>query len=107
MRNEKLGSQSKRSLVELAFRVDIKVANEKHIVQIGSVQHPFPDLQVLVVRIGRLVGRPADMLAETEMPRAAEADLTEPFRSLSGRAMLVVFKRWSWRREVSDFNEIR
>jgi hypothetical protein len=37
MRNGKLGSQSKRSLVELAFRIDFNVANEKHVVQIGGV----------------------------------------------------------------------
>ncbi len=82
MRNGKLGGQSKRSLVELAFRIDFNVANEKHVVYIGSVQHSFPDLQVFVVRIGRLVGSSTDMLAETDMSRAAEADLTEPFRSL-------------------------
>ncbi len=66
----------------LAFRIDVNVANEKHIVQIGSAQHPFPDLQVFVVRIGRPMGRSIDMLAETDMPHAAEADFTEPFRSL-------------------------
>ena len=47
------------------------------------------------------------MLAETDMPRAAEADLTEPFRSLLDRAMLVVLKRRGGRGEVSDFDEIR
>ncbi len=37
MQNGKLGSQLKGSLVELAFRIDFKDANEQHIVQIGSV----------------------------------------------------------------------
>jgi hypothetical protein len=32
MRNGKLGSQSKRGLVELALRIDFHVANEKHVV---------------------------------------------------------------------------
>ncbi len=66
----------------LAFRIDVNVANEKHIVQIGSAKHSFPDLQVFVVRIGRPMGRSIDILAETDMPRAAKVDLTEPFRSL-------------------------
>ncbi len=61
----------------------------------------------LFVRIGRPVGRPSDMLAETDMPSAAEADLTKPFQSLMNWATLVVLKRRSGRREVSDFDEIR
>jgi hypothetical protein len=47
------------------------------------------------------------MLSETDMPRSAEADLTEPFRALLNRAMLVVLKRRSGRCEVSNFDEIR
>jgi hypothetical protein len=31
MRNGKLGSQPKRSLVELAFRIEFNVANKKHL----------------------------------------------------------------------------
>ncbi len=42
-----------------------------------------------------VVSNPFDMLAETDMPRAAEADLTEQFRSFLNRAVLVVLKRWS------------
>jgi hypothetical protein len=44
-------------------------------------RNTFPDLQVFIVRIERLVSGPSDMLAETDMPRAAEAYLTEPFRA--------------------------
>ncbi len=79
MRNGKLGSQSERSLVEFTLRIDANVSQQEHTVQIGVINDSFPDLQVLVVRIGRLVGRPSDMLSETDMPRSAEADLTEPF----------------------------
>ena len=72
-----------------------------------SYYDSFPDLQVLVVRIGRLVICPSDVLSETDVPSSAEADLTEPFRTFLNRAMLIVLKRWSWRGEVSDFDEIR
>ena len=107
MRNGKLGSQSERSLVELALRVYANVSQQEHTVQIGGINNPFPDLQVLVVWIGRLVGRPSNVLSETDVPRSAEADLTEPFRALLNRAMLIVLKCRGWRCEVSDFDEIR
>jgi hypothetical protein len=58
-------------------------------------------LQVLVVSIGRLVGRTC--FPKTDVACSAEADLTEPFRSFLNRAMLVALKRQSWRSEVSDF----
>jgi hypothetical protein len=45
-----------------------------------SYYDSFPNLQVLVVRIGRFVSRPSDVLSETDVPSSAEADLTEPFR---------------------------
>jgi hypothetical protein len=79
MRNGKLGSQSERSLVELALRIDANVSQQEHTIQIGVIYDSFPDLQVLVVRIGRLVSRPSDVLPETNVPSSAEADLTEPF----------------------------
>ncbi len=107
MRNGKLGVQSERCLVELAFCIDANVSQKEHIIQIRVIYNSFPDLQVLVVRIGRLVGRPSDMLSEADVPRSAEADFTKPFQAPLNRAMLVVLKRWSGRREVSNFDEIR
>ncbi len=107
MRNGKLDSQPERSLVELVLRIDANVPQQEHTIKIGVVYDSFPDLQVLVVWIGRLVGRPSDMLSETDMPRSAETDLTEPFRALLNRAMLIVLKRQSRCGEVSDFDKIR
>jgi hypothetical protein len=74
MRNGNLGIQSKRSLIELALRIE-------HTVQIRVVYDSFPDLQVLFARIEWLVGRPPDILLETDVPRSAEADPTEPFKA--------------------------
>ncbi len=68
MRNGKLGSQTERGLVEFALRVYANVSQQEHVIQIRVVYNSFPDLQVLVVRIGRLVGRPSDMLSETDVP---------------------------------------
>jgi hypothetical protein len=82
MRNGKLGSQTKRGLVKFALRVYANVSQQEHVIQIRVVYNSFPDLQVLVVRVGRLVGRPSDMLSETDVPCSAEADLTEPFGTL-------------------------
>ncbi len=107
MRNGKLGSQLERSLVELALRIDANVSQQEQTVQIGVINNFFPDLQVLVLWIGRLVGRPSNMLSETDVPRSAEADLTKPFRAPLNRAMLLVLKCQSWRGEVSDFDKIR
>jgi hypothetical protein len=78
MRNGKLDGQSERSLVELAFCIDANVSQQEHIVQIRVIYKSFPDLQVLVVRIGWLVGRPSDMLSEADVPRSAEA-AAKPF----------------------------
>ena len=71
------------------------VSQQEHTVWIRVVFNSFPDLQVLVVRIGRLAGRPSNVLPETDVPYSAEADLTEPFRAFVNRALLIVLRRRS------------
>ncbi len=65
------GSQTKRGLVGFALCVYVNDSQQEHVIQIGVVYNSFPDLQVLVVRIERLVGRPSDMLSETDVPCSA------------------------------------